>query len=247
MNWERELKLASDAVAAAIPHLKRRMQRNAGIQSVVGKDIKTLADIEAEQAILQALQPSNIPIIAEESSDANNSHDGLRWLVDPLDGTMNFSRGFPIYSVSIALWDGMQPILGVIADPINSKTYSGISGQGAYCNGQSIYVSKTSERSQAVLATGFPTHRDYTEKSLMSFIDRVQQYKKIRMIGSAAMSLAMVACGTFDAYYEEDIMIWDIAAGGAITLAAGGSFSVAPGSQPHSVIAHASNNRIPLS
>ena len=149
-----------------------------------------------------------------------------------------------MHAVSIALWCSNNPILGVIYDLPRQVLYVGSVGFGARLDSTPIRVSSTDERSEAILATGFPTQRDYGTSSLAAFIARVQEFKKIRMIGSAVLSLAMVARGVFDAYYEEDIMIWDVAAGLALVAAAGGYVEVKAGNNPHSVTAKATNGRI---
>lgn len=243
MNWQIELERATHAARQAAGLLTSTFATDAGIESRQGHDIKTHADVAAEACIKEHLASSCIPVLAEESAGTELLDNGLRWLVDPLDGTMNFTRRFPVCAVSIGLWDGDKPVLGVVFDLGQQKLYTGIVGQGAWRDKASIHVSAVAETSQAILATGFPTGRNYGRAALDTFVKRVQSYKKIRMIGSAAMSLAMVATGTFDAYYEEDIMIWDVAAGLALVAAAGGQIQISPGSQPHSVMASATNGR----
>jgi myo-inositol-1(or 4)-monophosphatase len=119
-------------------------------------------------------------------------------------------------------------------------------GTGAFRDDRPIGVSTVADRSQAVLATGFPSGRDYGTDALTTFTQRVQAFKKIRMIGSAVLSLAMVAEGTFDAYFEEGIMLWDVAAGLALVAAAGGRIDVRPGARHLSVVATATNGHISL-
>ena len=246
MKWQRELDLAVSAVQSAAACLGSRFVSGTGVRSLEGKDIKTQADVEAEVEILRHLAVTAFPIVAEESSAARVGGSGLHWLMDPLDGTMNFARGFPMHAVSVALWDGMTPLLGAIFDLPRRTLYSGLIGSGAWRDGRPIVVSDTPDKSQAILATGFPTGRDYGSGALGDFIARVQAFKKIRMIGSATLSLAMVSGGTFDAYFEEDIMLWDVAAGIALVAAAGGTFEVWLGNRPNAVVAFASNGRITL-
>jgi myo-inositol-1(or 4)-monophosphatase len=148
--------------------------------------------------------------------------------VDPLDGTFNFSRGLPIAAVSIGLCRGTQPILGVIYDFMHDELFSGVVGIGATCNGKSIVVSGITNPAQGALATGLPVTRSYKPEDLQGFLLRAQTFKKIRMLGSAAISLASVACGRLDAYEEESIMLWDVIAGVAIVQAAGGFTSMRP-------------------
>ncbi|MFZ0429911.1 MAG: inositol monophosphatase family protein [Acidobacteriota bacterium] len=239
-----ELELAERAVRRAADLLSNTFSDDARIRSSSGRDIKTEADLEAEACIIRELAPGGLPIVAEENSVASVRPPGPYWLVDPLDGTMNFSRGFPIHGVSVALWNADGPELGVIFDLGRGQIYRGVVGVGAWCGEQQIRVSGVSEPGQAVLATGFPTQRDYSEDALGTFVRRVQAFKKIRMIGSAALSLALVARGVFDAYVEEEIMLWDVAAGLALVQAAGGYIDVRAGRTLWSVTAAATNGWI---
>lgn len=245
MKREGELDLAVRAAEAAGALLQAAFASDAGVQRAEGRDIKTRADVAAEACIKELLLPSGIPILAEESAaGADDWRTGPRWLVDPLDGTMNFSRGFPVCAVSVGLWDGGHPVLGAVFDLGQRCTYSGIVGRGAWRNGSPISVSNVADRAQAILSTGFPTGRNYASDALDQFVRRVQAFKKIRMIGSAAISLVRVADGTFEAYFEEDIMIWDVAAGLALVSAAGGAVDVRPGSRAQSIVVGASNGKV---
>jgi myo-inositol-1(or 4)-monophosphatase len=222
MTWQAEFDLANGAALAAGGLLQSSFARDAGVRYRTGKDIKTRADVEAERAILDLLTPTGLPIVAEESAATATNLGGPHWLVDPLDGTLNFTRGFPLHAVSIALWDGPTPVFGVILNSATGTMYRGMAGGGAWRDDAPITVSTVRDRSRAVLATGFPAGRDYDENALRSFVGRIQAFQKIRMIGSAAIALALVADGTFDAYFEEGGRIWDVAAGLAIVAAAGG-------------------------
>lgn len=234
MNKQYHLELAESAAVRAGRLLLGAYISNPGVVSESDKDIKTEADIAAEKVLLDALRVTDFSILSEESGLLNkhdahvvDSHSALAtWIIDPLDGTFNFTRGFPMCCVSIGLWSGNEPILGVIYDFLTSKIYSGIVGEGANCNGIPIRVSTVDNLSQAALATGFPSSRDYSDTALVETLRNVQKFKKIRMLGSAASSLAHLASGHVDAYLEEDIWIWDVAAGLAIVKAAGGIFSI---------------------
>ncbi|WPJ94704.1 inositol monophosphatase family protein [Coraliomargarita algicola] len=255
------LLLAEQAARKAGALLRGAYASDAGVQSTVGKDIKTEADQAAEQYILDHLRASGYRILSEESGLSSESIPGesLRrpqqimsasepiWIIDPLDGTYNFTRGFPACCVSIALWAANQPLLGVVYDFTSEAMYSGIVGLGATCNGVSIFVSDTDELQHAALATGFPSARDFSHSSLVSFVQQVQEFKKIRMIGSAALSHAYVASGILDAYFEEDIWLWDVAAGLALVKAAGGGFSISNIKDSWQLTVMASNLKIPFS
>ena len=207
------------------------------------KDIKTEADLAAQALILSQLERSGIPVLAEEDDSKTAGMDQPLWIVDPLDGTLNFTRGFEMAAVSISLWANSEPVLGVVHHIHHNRSYSGVVGECARCDGRPIRVSDTADIRRAILATGFPSGRSYDTDSLLGFISSVQSYKKVRMLGSAALMLAQVAAGHFDAYEEEDIYIWDVAAGLALVSAAGGQFRMTPGSGPFKYQVRASNGR----
>jgi myo-inositol-1(or 4)-monophosphatase len=146
--------------------------------------------------------------------------------------------------VSIGLWENSQPVLGVIHDFLEARTYHGVVGQGAWDNNQPMRVSDVKHKANAVLATGFPSGRSYHSDSLGRFVQQVQEYKKLRLLGSAALSLAWVATGKLEAYHEEDIYFWDVAAGLALVQAAGGSYVVQRGSSQFQFNVFANNGLI---
>ena len=235
------LSIAIHAANSGVELLRRNFMLNAKVTDMDGKDIKTLADVAAQECILNVLHQSDIPVLAEEGDYFPTDLDSPIWLVDPLDGTFNFSRGFPIAAVSIALWEKEKPLLGVIHDIFTGHIYSGLTGHGAWLNDREIHVSAVNEKNQSILATGFPSGRNYDTQALLQFVRSVQDYKKVRMLGSAALMLAQVAAGRFDVYEEEDIFLWDVAAGLALVQAAGGDFRMRPGSGPHKYHVRASN------
>ncbi len=223
------LNTAVTAAQAAAAVLADVWQTDAGVNSEEGKDIKTQADLAAEQCLLDALRPTGLAILSEEQgADEGFSLDTGGWIIDPLDGTMNFTRDLPIHAVSVGLWREHQPVLGVIVDIARGETYQGIVGHGAALNGRQIHASDVQSPQQAVLATGFPRARSYVKSSLEASLERIQAFKKVRMLGSATMSLAWAASGVVDLYHEEDIFLWDVAAGVALVQAAGGGASWTP-------------------
>jgi myo-inositol-1(or 4)-monophosphatase len=247
MKWEREFHAAKVACDEASRLLVADFGKDAGVESVAAKDIKTAADRHAEKVIERVLQPLGFPMLAEEDRKDASADHGVRWLIDPLDGTMNFARGFPLCAVSIALWQDEEPILGVVHDLFSSNVYAGVVGEGAWLDGRPIHVSGVSEFGQAILATGFSSGRDYGAESLGNFVGKVQQFKKVRMLGSASLMLAQVAAGRFDVYEEEDIYLWDVAAGVALVAAAGGRARITPGSATHKRHVLAWNGALALS
>jgi myo-inositol-1(or 4)-monophosphatase len=195
------------------------------VNAAVQKDIKLAGDVAAEEQIRAALMSSfEWPVLGEELGGDSGllASDQYYWVVDPLDGTHNYLREVPLCCVSIALCKGSSPILGVIYDFNRDELFSGWVGHGLYLNGQPWRSRWAESVGQASLQTGFPTGRSYGSEALEAFIGKVQQYKKVRMIGSAALALAWVAAGRFDVYFEEGTKFWDVAAGIALICAAGG-------------------------
>lgn len=195
------------------------------VNSAQGKDIKTAADEESEKLIRRILsERSPYPVIGEEQGGKASLLEGDEcfWVVDPLDGTYNYMRQFPLTAVVIALFRGMTPLLGVVLDFERNECFVGIPGQGLTLNGDPFKPEWADNMGQAALATGFPSGRDYSTESLMSFVSQVQSFKKIRMMGTAALAISYVAAGRVDVYHEEASYLWDFGAGWALVLAAGG-------------------------
>jgi myo-inositol-1(or 4)-monophosphatase len=221
------LDLAIRAATAAGEKLRAGFRHEVSVLSAKGKDIKTREDLEAEQAILALLGPTGIPVLTEETGLHGKRDDAApMWVIDPLDGTLNYARGLPLCCVSIALWRGREPILGVVNEFLHGRMYRGLIGQGAWCNEAPLRVSGVADVSQAVIATGFPAAANFESSALMDFVRQVQRFKKVRLLGSAALSLANVAAGAVDAYGENGIQFWDVAAGLALVQAAGGNFQM---------------------
>ena len=227
MKYESELKIARDASELAAEYL--RSQFRGTIESAIGKDIKLINDKKSEAIIIEKLGVTGIPILSEESglSTEEFKNNGLIWIVDPLDGSANYMKGMrDLTCVSIALWEGNKPILGVINRFEKNEIFWGTVGDAAFLNDEKIKTSDVCILEDAILSTGFPLKRSYSEKALGCFIRSVQRFKKIRMLGAAALMGAFVACGRVDAYTEENIMLWDIAAASAIVSAAGGYVNI---------------------
>jgi len=210
------------------------------------KDVKIAADETLDRLIRRSLsRQSPFSVLSEESgfrADQRFLADGeYHWIVDPLDGSLNLSRGIPFSCVSIALWREMRPVLGVIRDCHRKERFSGIVGQGAWLNDQAIHVSDVRSPREAILCTGFPAGADYSAAAIEHVISDIQAYQKIRWLGSAALSLAYVACGRADVYAEEGIALWDVAAGVAIVQAAGGFAQVEPAGTGATVSVQAGN------
>ena len=188
-----------------------------------GKDIKLKADIEAEEFIKRHISSkSNLPMLGEETGKSVEDLGKSFWVIDPLDGTANYSRGIPICCVSIALIHDMQPVIGVIYDFNNEDLYEGSLNSSACLNGEAIEVNNNIDEKESILLTGLPLLTDYSDSALVAMTKDFQKWKKIRMIGSAAMASAYIASGKADMYKESGAFLWDVAAGAAIINAANG-------------------------
>ena len=191
------------------------------------REMKSPVDYKLEKIIFEQLKPTGISILSEESGvQIGSSNIGLRWVVDPLDGTVNFIRGLAPCAVSIALWLDDAPVFGVISEyPTCRLAWGGLSF-GAFIEASPIHVSAIQEKSQAVLCTGFPSRFDFSSETMTAFLEMASSYAKVRMLGAASLSLLKVACGAADTYFEDQIMLWDVAAGLAIIQGAGGNFRI---------------------
>ncbi|WP_459558050.1 inositol monophosphatase family protein [Lacunimicrobium album] len=228
MSNQELLKLAIEAAHAAGRVIIEK-RSSFSVLASQGKDLKSEADLASEKAIFSFLDTTGIPSLSEESrADTKIIEKGRMWIVDPLDGTVNFTRGLPLFCVSIGLWEDGKPLLGVIYEPVTNQTFAGLVGEGATLNGSPVRTAEISDPGQAVLCTGFPTGRSYDQEDLVRFVKSVQKFKKVRLLGSAALCLAYISAGLVDAYCEEDIWLWDVAAGLAIIAAAGGSVQYGP-------------------
>jgi myo-inositol-1(or 4)-monophosphatase len=222
-----EIELSKKAALVAGELLLKEFSRLKNVNSDVGRDIKLELDEKSEQLIKSIIQSnSGHPILAEESDNSHITQEGKYWVIDPLDGTYNYFRGFPSCAVSIALWDKDRPLIGTIYDFINKDLMWGGKGLGVYLNKERIEKVKINSLDQAVLATGFPVSLTLDQRALDRFFNITSSFKKVRMIGSAAKSLYGVAAGHFDVYWEDSIMLWDIAAGLAFVEELGGGFSL---------------------
>lgn len=222
--WTKELELAKKAAKTAGEFLKKR--EGIHVDALEGKDIKLSSDKMSEKIIMDILEESGIPVLSEEYGFKGQEGE-LCWIVDPLDGTINYFKGLDeLACVSVALWAKDKPVLGAVYRFMKDELFYGAEGEGAFLNGESIKPSSVQETSQAVMATGFPVKRSYDTESLSKFVKQVQCFKKVRMLGAAAIMGTFVSCGRLDAYFEDEIMLWDIAAAVAIVNAAGGATSL---------------------
>lgn len=222
--WDRELVLAKKAAKSAGEFLRKR--ENIHVDALDGKDIKLSSDKMSEKIIMDVLEESGLPVLSEEYGFKGEEGEQY-WIVDPLDGSLNYFKGLDEFAcVSVALWQKDRPVLGVVYRFMKDEMFYGCEGKDAYLNGEKIRPSDVRETSQAVMATGFPVKRSYDTKSLEKFVRQIQGFKKVRMLGAAAIMGTFVSCGRLDAYFEDEIMLWDIAGAMAIVNAAGGATSL---------------------
>jgi myo-inositol-1(or 4)-monophosphatase len=199
-------------------------------------DLVTIADRESEAAVLEIIRHAHPEhgILGEEGGQYTGRHgnvalDGTRgplWIVDPLDGTTNFAHSFPAFSVSIALYDSGEGVLGGVYDPVAREMFIAERHQGATLNGRPIKPSRHPELTNALLASGFGYDRHLRPEWYLKFWEAFFREKTgIRRMGSAALDLCMVACGRVDGYWEAGLKPWDSAAGALILKEAGGRLS----------------------
>ncbi len=209
------------------------------------KDIKLQADLEAERLIKRCIEDESLfPILAEESGKSQDNLEETFWVVDPLDGTANYTRDIPLCCVSIALMHKMHPVIGVIYDFNNNNLYEGSFGEEAKLNGNLIKVSETNTSKQGILVTGLPNNTDYSDSALLKMVKDFQEWRKVRMIGSAAIASCYVASGKADLYKEFGTYLWDVAAGAAIVSAAGGKAEITNYRNNYQVDVYFSNSKI---
>jgi len=204
------------------------------ISSKTGKNnLVTEFDNKSEEAIINLIK-SRFPdhsILAEESGASGSDDNEIKWVIDPLDGTVNFAHNLPIFSVSIAAVKGKDILCGVVYHPMLDELFVAVKGQGATLNGKKISPSKTNDLSTAFLVTGFPYNvHENPGHCIDHFVWVVQSGIPIRRLGSAALDLAYVACGRFDGFWEINLNPWDVAAGVLIVREAGGTVTKYDGS-----------------
>ena len=221
-----ELSLLLEIAKSAAIRAGKFLRQHIGIDKEIilneGRDIKLKLDADAEEIIKEDLsKESEFAILGEETGLSQDLSE-YYWVVDPLDGTSNFLREIPISCVSISLMNDLLPFLGVIYDFNLDNLYYASKESKSYVNEKEIRVSKFSKKNQSTLMTGIPAKKNYSDEEFSLMIDDFQSWKKVRMIGSAAMSSIYVASGKAEVYKENSIYLWDVAAGAAIVNSAGG-------------------------
>ncbi len=205
-------------------------------------DIVTEVDKQSENLIIERLTKlfPDFGFLAEESGEKSIDSEYI-WVIDPLDGTTNFSVGIPIFAISVALQKDNKSVLGAVHLPLIGDMYTSIIGSGAFKNGKAIHVNQSKTLRESVIATGFPYDRAENPINNVTEISKVvTQVKGIRRLGVAAYDLCLVAEGVFSGYWEYGLKPWDYAAGLLIAKEAGAVFELLP-KREHSMIVSNSN------
>ncbi len=239
------LAAAVDAAHQAGALMKKHLRRAKQVNESHQHDIKLELDVRCQKLITRVLAQAfpSIPVLGEEGIDAASEQAVARWVVDPIDGTVNFAYGIPHAAVSIALQvrtaDGFHSEVGVVYDPFMNDLWTAIRGKPARLNGRIAKVSTRARLDESIVSLGFAKSQDSLKAAQADFLELTHRVRKIRIMGSAALALTYVACGRFDAYVEAGVRLWDIAAGGLIVECAGGSFvtQALPGEHRYGLIA----------
>ena len=209
--------------------LRQNFQRRQRVNAIAAHDIKLEIDIQAQELITKLLLeefPAHA-LYGEEGivGDQSSEH---QWIVDPLDGTVNYFYGIPHFCVSIALRLRSEIMVGVIYDPIRKEMWAGQKGEVPKLNGQPFHVSDRAELAEAVISVGLAKTGETINANFPLLEQMIHRVRKCRVLGSAALDIACVACGRFDAYIETGISLWDIAAGWLLVENAGGTVDLRP-------------------
>jgi myo-inositol-1(or 4)-monophosphatase len=238
---KRALAAATEAARLAGALMRKNFRAIKRVNEEHQHDIKLELDVRCQKLIEKTVSGPfpQVPVLGEEGCSGDSSADA-RWVIDPIDGTVNFAYGIPHAAVSIALQtrkprrrtannvadadEDFETQVGVVYDPFCDELWTGIRGQPARLNGRVIKVSVRSRLPECVISVGFAKQAETIERMLPTLQHLVHRVRKVRIMGSAALSMVYVASGRFDAYVEGGIRLWDIAAGGLILECAGGDF-----------------------
>jgi myo-inositol-1(or 4)-monophosphatase len=259
------LETAIEAASEAGKLLRKHFGSELKVNQATQRDIKLELDEQSQQLITRIIladYPDHC-ILGEEATTGNPQSD-VRWVVDPLDGTVNYFYGIPHYAVSIAAQERRktatdaasgdaayndaewETVVGVVLDPELDELFVTEKGQPALLHGHPIHVSDRTELSEAIITVGFFKNVDAINRGLEDFSRVIYKVRKMRLTGAAALDSVYVACGRFDAYLEHSIRLWDIAAGQLIVENAGGRVQRQPATEPHSFNVRMWNGKIPI-
>ncbi|MEW6555898.1 MAG: inositol monophosphatase family protein [Elusimicrobiota bacterium] len=222
----RYFKVARKAVLESGEILKDYFATNFEVTYKGNRNPVTSADEKSEEAIITVLSRHfpDIKFVCEESCNSTKiKKNEPVWILDPLDGTVNFIHKFPVFSISLALYNGKDVLFGIVYNPITSEFFYSVKNKGAFLNDKRIKVSQKNGLKHSLIVTGFPYNYEKRQKSVIEkFRKFCLQAEGIRRLGSAALDLCYVACGRFDGFWEEGLHSWDVAAGALIVKEAGG-------------------------
>lgn len=227
LQMEKDVIELSTEVASFISQEVANFDKSKIEHKDTANNLVSYVDKEAEKKIVKALKKilPGSGFLAEEGTSSEGSNE-YRWIIDPLDGTTNFTHGLPPYAISIGLAKNDKMVLGVVYEVSRSECFNAIENGDAYCNGKRIQVASTSSLNESLLATGFPYyHFDKREEYLSIIKTYLEITHGVRRMGSAATDLAYVACGRMDGFFEYNLNPWDVAAGSLIVQRAGGMVS----------------------
>jgi myo-inositol-1(or 4)-monophosphatase len=226
------LELAKEAARAAGQLLRENFEADLNVNEFTRHDIKLELDVRCQDLITEKILAAfpDHAIYGEEGLAGDQSSE-FQWIVDPIDGTVNFFYGIPHFCVSIALRRGEEMQVGVIYDPMMDEMFEGVRGGVPLRNGVEMRASARDEMGQAMVTVGFSKTEEGMKRGMAKFERYATQVRKTRMMVSAALGMAYVACGRLDAYIEEQISLWDIAAGWLLVEAAGGDVAMSPGKE----------------
>jgi len=229
MNLDKALKMAVKAAKAAGAVMRANWYLPKKINHAEAHDIKLELDVKCQQLIEKILAAGwpGVPVLGEEGITGDMMAE-YRWVVDPIDGTVNYTYGVPHAAVSIALQHREESVVGVIYDPFTEELWTTVKGGAAMLNGKTVRVSGCERVGEAVVALGFSKSKANLNASLPTLNRLLRQARKVRILGSAALELAYVASGRLDAYAERRINLWDVAAGSLLVENAGGEFYARP-------------------
>jgi myo-inositol-1(or 4)-monophosphatase len=244
------LNAATEAARSAGKLMRANLHRPKKVNETTLHDIKLDLDVRCQKLITRHIAKAfpEIPVLGEEGCDETIESADARWVVDPIDGTVNYAHGIPHAAVSIALQTrtgrSFESVAGVVHDPFQDETWTATATGPARRNGRVIRVSATPKLSGAVLSLGFAKNGQSLDQLVPVFAAMIPRVQKIRLMGSAALALTYVADGRFDAYVEAGIRLWDVAAGGLIVQRAGGLFDITPIGPDYRYSLNASNGVI---
>ncbi len=204
-------------------YLKENFGKKLNVEHKGRIDLVTQIDRNSQDIIIEGIEREfpHHTIIAEEGVNKTTGHE-YTWFVDPLDGTVNFVHGIPFFCVSLGVFKGNKPYIGVCYNPMSGDLFSAQSEKGAFRNGEKITVSRASHLIDSLVVTGFPYSLTGLDDSMSRFSRILREVQGIRRFGSAALDLCFVASGSFDGFWEVGLHPWDLAGGVVVLLEAGG-------------------------